>query len=227
MKPRIQDHSENSDAFSPETFSLLRPLRLLVWRVFDEDRAEAVPPLPHRDLTLAHLTAISERHRGTLEELWLDLTHTTLRSRDVWAFLATMIHVRRLTLWVPPQCFSLLTLLATLSDAGFLPSFEDFELGVTCSERSTRDREAIIPLPLSCFATKLQCLRLLFFIGDGVEHEAVEARLRGWLEETRVSDASVRGTEMPWWLTFEFTVESGDDDDQRQRGFGFDAGDGS
>jgi hypothetical protein len=225
MKPRLQNHSEVSDAFPPEIFKRLRPLSLFVWRLFDDDHAEVSPPLPHRDLAIAHLAALSKWHKGTLQELWLDLTRTTLQSRDVWAFLNTLTHVRRLVLWIPPQCFSLLTLLATDSDDGFLPSLRDLEIAVTCHELSTTDREAIIPLPLSPFSMKLQWLRVIFFIGVVEQQEAVEARIRSWLVGTRVSDSLVRGIEKPTpWC--EFIVESGGDD-QMQRDFGFEAGDGS
>jgi hypothetical protein len=122
MKPRLHGHSEESEVFFLETFDRLRPLRVLAWRTCDDDRAEVSPALAlsHRDFTTVHLKALSTRHRDTLEEFWLDLTRTTIRSQDIWSFLATMTNLRTLTLWIPARCLPLLALLAA-SDDGFLP----------------------------------------------------------------------------------------------------------
>jgi hypothetical protein len=228
MRPRLHGHSEESEAFSPETFSRLRQLRVLAWKTYDHDRAEASPAfvLPHRDFTATHLEALSERHRDTLEVLWLDLTRTTIQTKDIWVFLTTMTKLQTLVLWVPAQCFSLFALIAG-SDDGFLPSLWSFELGVTCDGQSTLNREAIIPLPLSRFSMRLGELRLRFFNEDGDEEtDELESTLAAWLEESLVSIPSLWGTAQRKDLC-EFVVGSGDDDCVPQTDFGSNAGGGS
>jgi hypothetical protein len=166
-----------------QALAQVRPLKTFAWRTYNADRKPLPVLPPHREFTTAHLAVLSEPHRHTLNELWLDLTRTTLHTRDIQAFLATLLNVKRLVLFLPPDCLSLLAVLAS-SDDSFLPSLKRLTVAIRCYDQYIFERDSVLQLPHSRFAAKLRELQLYLVIDDlDLDCEEAEQRLHCWLYE--------------------------------------------